>query len=660
MATKAIQVDFLLSQVRNAIGSLIGGTVYFYEAGASESPGNLRSIWLDRDKATPAGNPYTLDANGTAQLYADGIYKVVIKNSAGSTVYTRDDLDFSKFDPWLESSDYASVADAEADIPTDGGILHVDDTTPFGLWYSKATETSNFESGDHGIASGTAGLVGAILSPAFTVMDSTAGTSGTYTTGTATTNGTTSVTGSGTTWVDSGIAQHMVFVMDADIADYSKQRRVASVSGNGTITLSKSYNGSLSGAYTIYKSANYNKAVAGVTSIVRQRDNGGTPLAFNASVRTEGTARGESGLFIGQLVDNTGSNAYGGHFRVIKNVNEGDAFGHFIEVITNFTGTGSINSEYNSMAVRADHNALISGGPVVNEGFSLNSMLAGTGDIADGGGFTVGLNLSNARVTSDAIRMYDGQRINFTQGALAGTSTIAASTTKSGINITTNQTAVHTTDVGDSGATTSYSMTAASASNQLISAAHKVNVTNALTGGGQVTNMRGLGVATNTSTGTNTGTLSAIYVETGTQLGTVGTGHGIFISSVQGTVKYSIYDASGATAFFSGKVAAKIYTGTVAALTPSGTVSLDASTGSMFTLTPAQDETINITNLTAGQTLDIVILTSGTTSRTITFGTGFRTTGTLATGVSDAKYFVVSFVCPTASVCVERSRTTAM
>ena len=87
----AKQIDFLLSQVRNSVGSLAGGTITFYAAGTTD----LKTIWLDQDKASEAANPYTLDANGTAQLYADGIYKVVIKNVAGSTIYTRDYLYFS-------------------------------------------------------------------------------------------------------------------------------------------------------------------------------------------------------------------------------------------------------------------------------------------------------------------------------------------------------------------------------------------------------------------------------------------------------------------------------------------------------------------------------------------------------------------------------------
>ena len=62
---------------------------------------------------------------------------------------------------------------------------------------------------------------------------------------------------------------------------------------------------------------------------------------------------------------------------------------------------------------------------------------------------------------------------------------------------------------------------------------------------------------------------------------------------------------------------------------------------------------------TLGSRADIIILTSGTTSRTVTFGTGFKTTGTLATGTASGKYFVISFV-SNGSFMIETSRTVAM
>lgn len=97
----------------------------------------------------------------------------------------------------------------------------------------------------------------------------------------------------------------------------------------------------------------------------------------------------------------------------------------------------------------------------------------------------------------------------------------------------------------------------------------------------------------------------------------------------------------------------------VVALTPGATVALDATKGGVFTLTPAQTATINATGFVNGERLAVVVTTSGTTSYTLTFGTGFKTTGTLATGTVDAKVFVVNFVAVGGTL-VEASRTTAM
>jgi len=62
---------------------------------------------------------------------------------------------------------------------------------------------------------------------------------------------------------------------------------------------------------------------------------------------------------------------------------------------------------------------------------------------------------------------------------------------------------------------------------------------------------------------------------------------------------------------------------------------------------------------TLGSRADIIIVSSGITSRTVTFGTGFKTTGTLATGTSDGKFFVISFV-SNGTFMIETSRTVAM
>ncbi len=98
----------------------------------------------------------------------------------------------------------------------------------------------------------------------------------------------------------------------------------------------------------------------------------------------------------------------------------------------------------------------------------------------------------------------------------------------------------------------------------------------------------------------------------------------------------------------------------ISALTPGTTVSLNPALADVFTLTPAQDETINAASVNAkGQVIQLVITTSGTTSRTLTFGSNFKSTGTLATGVTTAKVFTIAFVSDGTNY-NELSRTTAM
>src|SRR5208337_1806037 len=94
-------------------------------------------------------------------------------------------------------------------------------------------------------------------------------------------------------------------------------------------------------------------------------------------------------------------------------------------------------------------------------------------------------------------------------------------------------------------------------------------------------------------------------------------------------------------------------------LTAGSTVAMSFSAGTVFTLTPAQTETINASNCTAGQQASLIITTSGTTSYTLTFSTNFKTTGTLSTGTTTAKVFTISFMC-NSSTATEMSRTAAM
>jgi len=101
------------------------------------------------------------------------------------------------------------------------------------------------------------------------------------------------------------------------------------------------------------------------------------------------------------------------------------------------------------------------------------------------------------------------------------------------------------------------------------------------------------------------------------------------------------------------------FAGGVNALSAASSVSLDCNTGNCFTLTVNQSCTITPSYGIAGQSIFIIIATSGTTSRTITFASPFKTSGTLSTGTSSGKKFVISFVFDGTNY-IEKSRTTAL
>lgn len=121
-------IPFLLSQVRTDTDALIGGSVYFYSPGTTETTGI--TIYLDKDGLQPANNPYTLDGDATAQLYASGSYRIVIKDVNGVTQFDRDNLYFSAGPDYvtqLAIGNYASLAEAVTAIGTDSARLLINE-----------------------------------------------------------------------------------------------------------------------------------------------------------------------------------------------------------------------------------------------------------------------------------------------------------------------------------------------------------------------------------------------------------------------------------------------------------------------------------------------------------------------------------------------------
>lgn len=130
--SKAQSISFLLSQVRASGVVIAGGTVDAFQSGSTTV---RKTIWQDRDKAIEAANPYQLDANGTAHLFGDGLYRIVIKDASGVVKYDRDGLSFRDASGNVyDVADYASLAAAVASIGS----------TPATLQYSAdVTATAN-------------------------------------------------------------------------------------------------------------------------------------------------------------------------------------------------------------------------------------------------------------------------------------------------------------------------------------------------------------------------------------------------------------------------------------------------------------------------------------------------------------------------------------
>jgi hypothetical protein len=90
MATRAQQFDFLLAGVNDPDipgAPLALGTVKFFEVGTSTA----KDVWTESAK-TNDYTEYTLDANGVAELYGDGSYKIELYDSGGSLEYTFDEV----------------------------------------------------------------------------------------------------------------------------------------------------------------------------------------------------------------------------------------------------------------------------------------------------------------------------------------------------------------------------------------------------------------------------------------------------------------------------------------------------------------------------------------------------------------------------------------
>lgn len=130
MGTKAIQVDSLWAGIKdNNNEPLSGGLVYSYEAGTTTP----KALYTDRDKTSPATNPVVLDTYGRAEVYGDGLYKLVVHDADDVSLYDMDDMEF---------------------VAREGGSLDdiiIGETTPAAAYFTNLTFEDNFIIGNQTI-----------------------------------------------------------------------------------------------------------------------------------------------------------------------------------------------------------------------------------------------------------------------------------------------------------------------------------------------------------------------------------------------------------------------------------------------------------------------------------------------------------------------------
>lgn len=78
-------------------GNASGWKLYTYEPGTSTP----KAAYQDSAGTTPHANPIVLDARGEAEIWLDGAYKFILKNTADVTKWTSDDVTGTETEPTL-------------------------------------------------------------------------------------------------------------------------------------------------------------------------------------------------------------------------------------------------------------------------------------------------------------------------------------------------------------------------------------------------------------------------------------------------------------------------------------------------------------------------------------------------------------------------------
>ena len=119
MASRGAQVESALAGYLDESGNpLQSGKVYTYEAGTLTT----KATYQDVNKTTPHANPIILDDQGQKLIFADGLYKFVIKDQNDNTVDTRDNLQYFFTSETITTASDISAADSTGiTFKDDGG-----------------------------------------------------------------------------------------------------------------------------------------------------------------------------------------------------------------------------------------------------------------------------------------------------------------------------------------------------------------------------------------------------------------------------------------------------------------------------------------------------------------------------------------------------------
>lgn len=100
--SEANLIEFIANGVLDGTEINSAGTVYFYDAAATSTPKN---VW-DTQAKTGARTSVTLDADGRAEVYADGDYYIVVKDINGAVLFTITEVRYGYTEAAAASSDF--------------------------------------------------------------------------------------------------------------------------------------------------------------------------------------------------------------------------------------------------------------------------------------------------------------------------------------------------------------------------------------------------------------------------------------------------------------------------------------------------------------------------------------------------------------------------